>query len=42
MADIRLNPPIVDNIIPAQVSKEKLTIPFMMNRSVGWADFDKI
>lgn len=42
MADIRLNPPIVDSIIPAQVSKEKLTIPFMMNRSVGWADFDKI
>ena len=39
---VKLNPPIVDNKSPAQVSLIGITIPFVMNKSVGWADFDSV
>ena len=36
---IRLNPPMIENIIAAQIYLNQLTVPFSMNRSVGWEDF---
>ena len=39
---VKLNPPIVDSKSPAQVSLIGITIPFVMNKSVGWADFDSV
>jgi hypothetical protein len=39
---IRLNPPIMENIIAAQTHLNQLTIPFSMNRSVGWEDFKAV
>ena len=38
----RLNPPMVENIIAAQTHLNQLTIPFSMNRSVGWEDFETV
>lgn len=39
---LRLNPPKLDNIIPAQMNNREIYIPFTFNRSVGWSDFIKI
>lgn len=39
---MRLNPPIVENKTIAQCNPNNLSIPFLMNRSVGWADFDSV
>ena len=41
MSNIKLNPPLLDNKIPAQ-RNGILQVPFQMNRSVGMADFDKV
>lgn len=38
----KLNPPVLDNKIIAQTNATSLSIPFLMNRSVGWGDFDFI
>jgi hypothetical protein len=37
-----LNPPIVESKTNAQTDKTKIRISFLMNRSVGMADFDAI
>lgn len=37
-----LNPPIVENKTAAQTDNSKISISFLMNRSVGMADFDTI
>lgn len=40
--DTKLNPPIVENKSIAQKDRNYISIPFMMNKSVGWGDFDFI
>ena len=34
----KLNPPILDNTIPAFYDRDKLIIPFNMNKAVGIAE----
>ena len=38
----KLNPPVLDNKAIAQSNPYSISIPFLMNRSVGWADFDSV
>jgi hypothetical protein len=40
--ETKLNPPVLDNKIIAQTNILNLSIPFLMNKSVGWEDFDFI
>lgn len=42
MENVKLNPPILDNKIIAQTNSTSLSIPFLMNKSVGLGDFDFI
>jgi hypothetical protein len=34
-----LSPPIVENKSPAQITTTGISIPFLMNKTVGWEDF---
>jgi hypothetical protein len=35
----KLNPPILENVSPAQTDAANIKIAFEMNRAVGWDDF---
>jgi hypothetical protein len=40
--DRKLNPPIIENIIPAQSNLYGIMVPFVMNKSVGMAEVKSI
>ena len=37
-----LSPPIVENKSPAQITSNGISIPFLMNKTVGWDNFEYI
>jgi hypothetical protein len=42
MAINKLNPPLIGSKTIAQKNADTLIISFLMNKSVGWSDFDEI
>ena len=40
--ETKLNPPVLDSKTIAQANAASFSIPFLMNKSVGWEDFDSV